>query len=110
MSDNAKLLAKLASKEIRKLDLGGFAEALKGEELDTWVNAPGIMDWMVKRKDATSYDAERHVVAILFDMAFAEVKAMDDALMLWLFTEGARMYTEYHETLKKKSSEDSPLT
>lgn len=110
MSANGKLLANFAVKETREIDLGEYADIHAGSLLEVWVNAPGVMDWMVKRKDANSYDAERHVVAILFDMAFVEVKALDDAIMLWLFTKGADLYTEYHASLKKKSSADSLLT
>lgn len=107
MSANGKLLEKFAAKEIRQIDLGDFADSDEGKTLDVWVNAPGVLDWTQRRKDATSYDPERHVVALLYDMAFVEAKALPDPLLMWLYTKGLDLYMEYHQSLKKKSSADS---
>ena len=101
MAQNQNVIANLLTRETRPLDLGGYADAYAGQLLTVNVNAPGIIAATAKI-ERNDFDAYRAVVAALFDLPAEAVAQMDDHLLVWLFAEGTRVYTEFHADLKKK--------
>jgi|GEM_PF-6654313 len=107
--DNLEILKQtgLLEKQTRPLDVGGYAPQFAGQVLQVWVNPPALYDDFVNASadhGGRDMDKWRRVVSILFEMPLEAVQAMDDDLVTWLFTNGYRVYDEYHEELKKTSA------
>jgi hypothetical protein len=101
---NLETLAPFLAKKTRELDLGGYAEAYRGQMLTVWVNAPAILDQTILDSQTRgNYDDRRKTVALLFELPFDQVKAMDDNLMNWLYVEGTSLYLKFHEELRGKA-------
>ena len=105
MSTNASKLATLYKPATVPLDLGGYADAYAGETLNVNVTAPGVIEHNA-RVEKNDFDSYRASVSVLFDLPAETVATLDDNFLMWLFVEGTRVYAEYHNALKKKSSDN----
>lgn len=109
--NNLELLERQLAKVRRPVDLGEFADELKGNVYECWVNAPHIIELVQQEgTGAMDYAVRRKVVAILFDFPLEKVERLDDAVMLWLYAEGLTQYNVFHDSMKKKLSPASTPT
>lgn len=107
--NNSALLKHIGAfeKQTRPLDLAGYADAYVGQTLECWVNPPALLDeYLGEASGEVDLGRRRRAVSILFEIPFAEICALDDRLMLFLFVEGTRLYREYHDALLKNSAGD----
>ena len=100
---NLDLITPLLARETRPLDLGGYADAYAGNLLQVNVNAPGVVELAAKvDRNVNDLSVVRATIGALFDLPMDKVSQLDDSFVIWLYSEGLRIYTEYHDALKKK--------
>ncbi len=100
-----------ATKVMRPVDLGEFAEPLKGQVLQVWVNAPAVLDAAIVDRDrAFVYEHRCEVVSILYELPADYVKGLDDVFMTWLYGEGVEQYNAYHDELKNSLGGSAPTS
>ncbi len=100
-----------ATKVTRRLDLGGFAEALKGQTVSVWVNAPAVLDAAISDRDqAFVYQHRCEVVSILFELPLEYAQGLDDVFMTWLYWQGVDQYHAYHDELKNSLGGCAPTS
>lgn len=107
MPNDFEILRPLITKITHPIDLGGYADELKGKIFTVHVNAPGAAELMVRARTSETWDNQRKAVAILYGWTEEQVKQLSDTLMVWLYSEGASAYWAYEADLKKKSPQDS---
>ena len=92
-------------KEMRAVDLAGYADKYAGQTLQCWVNPPALLEEYLDEDEVNSVDVARRrkAVSILFELPLEHVSALDDQLMLWLFVRGTELYRDYHDELLKKT-------
>jgi len=122
---NQDVLTRFAAKELRDLDLSQYGSKYQGQVLKIWVNCPAIIQAQLGGRaysvtegtDAQGqvqreiqyaeeppdreFARKRKTAGLLYEMAPDFVDKLDDNLVEFLWTEGVRMYREYHEELRK---------
>ena len=109
MALNDDLVLRLITKITRELDLGDYAESLRGSVVNIVVNAPTVLEQFSDEMRSLPDDdprknlRRRKVVALLIDQPLERVAQIDDVLAGWLFAKGMALYNAYHDDLLKKA-------